>query len=313
MRLPQSVLFLVSTVIAAEALGQERDAQINQARQFQTPSTPAQLRTGHSMGEAPTSEPFTFDDDAFGAQQFLKRQEEPRPFTAFAEVSGFYTDNVALTQRAARADAFLVASFGFNYRRPLSDQFALDAVIRGALFRYDEFHVLDFNSIEAGVGVTWAPKGLGGIAFFSRYHFTELISSQSHHGFFHGHTVSIGAQKVFTLSRAHSIAAGAAAQLGFADPAAAQRDELTVYAGYRLQLTRSVEADAAYRYGYFIYREEGDRRDHNQSLSLALRWSPTAWMALSASSFLGFNHSNSEVFDYRVMNLGGGATINLRF
>ncbi len=74
-----------------------------------------------------------------------------------------------------------------------------------------------------------------------------------------------------------------------------------------------MQADLFYRYGFFNYREEGSRHDHNQTLSLALRYEITHWAAVSGSTFLGLNRSNEAAFDYDVLNAGGGLGLSLRF
>jgi hypothetical protein len=151
-----------------------------------------------------------------------------------------------------------------------------------------------------------------GVDLFLRYNFTDLFSKDGD-SFFQNHTITLGGQKTIPLSRAHAVFAGASAMLGFADPAFSQRDEYSAYAGYHLQATRQLDVDLLYRYGYFVYREEGDRRDHNQAISLGLRFRINDYAALSASSFVGINSSNQDVFDYNVLNGGGGVGLALRF
>lgn len=62
-----------------------------------------------------------------------------------------------------------------------------------------------------------------------------------------------------------------------------------------------------------MYREADDRQDNNHTFSLTLRYAPCEWMTLSATSFLAFNRSNREVFDYEVINLGLGLQFALKF
>ena len=311
----RSVLFglvlITGATIAARA--QTAQTRIEQARQFNAPPTATDSRTREVVSDFPASETIVQADDAFGAQRILKEQERPRFFNAFAEVSAFFTNNVALTDRAREQDAFLVANFGMSYRRPLANNLQFEAVARGALFRYDEFDALDFNSFDAGAGLTWTPPQLKGVALFVRYNFTDLFSDSTGDKFFENHAVAIGAQKVWALSRTHAVFAGASAQFGFADPAEAQRDEYGGYAGYHWQATPALSADLFYRYGYFVYREEGQRRDHNQAFSFGLRYDVTRWMTVSGSSFVGVNRSNVGVFDYEVLNAGGGLGLSLRF
>ena len=69
-----------------------------------------------------------------------------------------------------------------------------------------------------------------------------------------------------------------------------------------------------YRYTYYVYRDGGTGRcDHNQTLSLSVRYDATDWLAFTASGFSTWNHSNQSAFDYGAWNLGGSIGVNARF
>jgi hypothetical protein len=310
-----TVRVLVFTLLAGAAVAraQNREAQIDQSRLLQTPALRAEPDGRSATDGAALSELLVEPDDALGAQRFLKSQQSVRPFAAAAEIFGFKTNNVGLTGTDMQSDEFLVGSVAFSYRTALGQRAAVDFTARASAFRYNEFRVLDFNSIDAGVGITWVPEKLGGVALLARYNFTELFSESDGDGFFKNHTITVGAQKNFVLSRAHYLFAGLSAQAGFADPAAAQRDEYSAYGGYHVDLTQHLEADLSYRYGFFHYREEGSRRDHNQSVTIALKYNVTDWFAVSATTFFGWNRSNRAVFDYDVVNGGVGLGVTARF
>lgn len=309
-RRPPTVILSVLALAALPIAAQE--ARIEQARQFEAQrsaiegrSEGAEISLGPDVTEG-------VEDDSFGVQQFLKRQERLRPFRAFAEVSAFYTDNVALTRDHAIEDAFLVATFGFEYRRAITSRVTFDATAKLAAFRYDEVNALDFNSLDVGSGLSYRPSWLWDTELFARYNFTNLVSAETDDTFFKNHTITFGAQRAFVFGRAHYAFAGASALFGFADPKEAQRNEFSAYAGYHLQATRRFEADLLYRYGYFVYGE-GGRRDHNQTIALSLRYEFTEWFAVFASAYFGINRSNQSVFDYDAGNLGGGLGLSFKF
>ena len=143
---------------------------------------------------------------------------------------------------------FCIATFGFEYRRPLPHGFQIEASLRYTAFRYNEYRQLDFNSVDAGIGLSYHADKLGGIDFFARYKFNELISAETDDVFFTNHTILLGAQKSVPFSQAHYAYFGATGQLGFADPEQSERSELSAYAGYHLQATRNLEVDLLYRY-----------------------------------------------------------------
>lgn len=304
------LVFILLTLALSLVRAQTQEAQIEQARQFELRNlAPASLATTSAPASGASG---GGDNESFGVQQLLRDAERQRLFRAFADVSAFVTNNVALTRREPRSDAFLLATLGFEFRRPLPHGLHLDASLRVATFRYNEFYQLDFTSVDAGLGVSYHTEKLGGLDFFARYNFNELYSVASDEGFFKNHTLTLGVQKAVAFSRAHYAFVGAAGQLGFADPKIAERSELAAFAGYHLQATRHLEADLLYRYAFLFY-SEGDRTDQNQTLSLGLRYRFTDWFSASASAYAGWNRSNEEVFDYNVANGGGGLTLSLQF
>jgi hypothetical protein len=301
------VLSLVSTCGGAVA----QEPRIEQARQFQTARTsPEDL----SSAFAPTTLELSSGEDteSFGIQQILREETKLRYFRIVAEVSAFATNNVALTRTDERRDSFLLATLSLEYRRPLLRGFLLDAALRFSAFRYNRFSQLDFNSVDAGIGLGYHTLKLGGLDFALRYNFNELISAPSGDSFFTNHTITWAVQKAFEFSQAHYAYLGASAQAGFADPTEAERAEFAAFAGYHAQITRSLEADLLYRYGFYPY-SEGGREDHNQTVSVALRYRFTEWASVFASGFVAWNRSNQKVFDYDAANGGVGLTLSLQF
>jgi hypothetical protein len=289
-------------------------SQIEQARQFEIPISRVET-TAKPKSDSSEIEAFDAEfDDAFGAQVILKENAVVRAFTGWAEVSGFYTNNVALTRRGAVDDTFLTNTFGLSYRKVLKPTIAFDATIRGTLYRYNRFNELDFQSLDPSLTLTWAPEKIPNTAFFVRYGFNQLTSASSGDEFFNNHQIAIGVQKVWQLSRAHSVFAGAQAQWTWADPTDSQRDEYSVFVGYHADIARDFGVDLNYRFAYFDYREsEVGRADKNQSLTLALRYSLEEWLSVSASSFWTTNKSNFDVFGYDAWNLGGGIGLQAKF
>jgi hypothetical protein len=298
-------------LLAGVAVAWSQEPRIEQARQFQA-------QTSGLTSPVETAGPTSFqtvqgvDSESFGVQQMLRESERLRLFRAFADVSAFVTNNVALTRTDPVTDSFLIATFGFELRRPLPRGFQIESTLRVATFRYNEFRQLDFNSVDVGGGVSYHSERLGGIDLFARYNFNALIGAEADEAFFKNHTVTVGAQKAVPFSQAHYAFFGVAGQLGFADPKVAERSELSAFAGYHLQATRNLQADLLYRYAHLIY-SEGGRIDRNQTVSLALRYRLTDWLTASASVFVGRNQSNQEVFDYDLANGGGGLTLSIQF
>ena len=288
-------------------------AQIELWRLSGRPPPTLEVDSETSAAALPDLQRAETEDDAFGAQVILKRQDTPKRFSMFVESSGSFTNNVALVHRDRQRDRFVVASSGAAFTERFGYHLRFDANVRASLYRYDKFRELDFQSVDASGGLTWSPPPLHGAEANLRYTFTDLTTAKSGDEFYKNHAVLLGLQKVVPFSRAHAAYFGASAQWSWADPVAAQRDEYVVFAGYHLQAMRQLDADVLYRYGRYGYSAGTGRWDNNHTLSATLRYTPCEWAALSLTSFIGFNRSNRREFDYAVWNGGLSLQLSVRF
>lgn len=312
----RSLLFGTISLLAISPLPRAQTPlppQIEMSQQFVATPEPIDLQGQRNAPQAADFGAAGTDDDSFGTQTFLKREEKPQPFAAFAEIGAFVTNNVALTKRDPQEDAFLVVTTGAAFARRLSRNLGFNLGVRAAAYRYDKFPALNFQSLDLSAGLGWTPPQLRGAEVYLRYTFTDLTSEDGWQEFYKNQAILIGAQKVVPLTRAQAVYVGASAQWSFAEPQPAGRDEYVAYAGYRAQLTRRLDADLYYRYGRYIYRAGEGRKDHNQTLSLTLHYVPAPWLSFSAAGFLGVNRSNQSTFDYEAGNLGVGAQTAIRF
>jgi hypothetical protein len=304
-----AILPLLSPGLRAQGL----PAQIEQARQLSATPLTADPGTDPAVVDFPSATPAASDDDSFGAQLILKRQERPQPFSSFAEISAFATNNVALTRRDTHGDSFLVAGAGAAFSQRFAYDLRVDAGVRSSLFRYGEYRELDFQSIDAGAGITWSPPLLQGAELTLHYTFTDLSTAERIREFYTNHAILLGVQKVIPFARAHGIYFGATAQWSCADPKEAGRDEYAAFLGYRAQLTRHFDAELSYRYARYVYRDGDGREDDNHALSLAVHFVPVEWLSLAATTLLSANRSNRSVFDYDVANAGAGLQLSIKF
>ena len=302
---------VVAPLLCAHA--QLAPVQREYARQFQGPPGTVDRQGQRNAPDVSRFDGTAIEDDAFGEQVILKRQETPRPFNAFAEIGAFVTNNVALAKRDAQEDHFLVATTAVGFAHPVTRCIRFTAGAQASVYRYNEFRELDFQSTDLSAGVTWTAPVLGGVDVSARYTFSDLTTAERTREFYKNHAILLGVQKTIPFSRAQLVYFGGSSQWSFADPKPAGRDEYAGYAGYRAQLTRRIDADLYYRFGHYVYRYGGGRRDENHTLSLSLHYRPTEWILFSASSFLGANRSNRAAFDYDVMNAGVGVQCAVQF
>lgn len=289
---------------------QEAVSTLDRARLFQpAPSepVPAVDANGNATGSVEQDE-----DDSFGAQMILKDQPRIRAFTLSGGGSIYFTDNVALTRSDKQADVFAVLNAAGSWIRPLRPGLDLAVGAQAATFRYDRSSALDFENLGGGVSLSWSPARWSGVNISGRYEFTELLNRHGNE-ILRDHQLALGAQKVFVLGRAHAVTAGALGSVGFTTPSAAQRDQVGLFAGYQLQLTRGLTTDLFYRVAGQFYRE-GDRIDLNQTFSWNLRYRLGNWGEANVNFTYGGNRSNNTaVFDYDAASTGGGLGLTTRF
>ena len=271
--------------LSLSASGQIADIAIEQSRQFARPPLVVDGATSPGPVDFPELPSAETGDDAFGAQVIMKEQPRVKPFTAFTEVAAFFTNNVGLAKRAQEQDGFMIASLGAAYSRSLPKNLHLDLGVRSSAFRYAEYRELDFQSVDASIGLAWPPPVFRGTELLLRYTFTDLTTAEHGFEFFKNHAILAGAQKAVSISRAQIAYGGVSAQWSWADPKEAGRDEYSAYLGTRVQATRNIDVDLFYRYGRFVYREAAGRQDGNHSISLTARYAPAAWFSMSASTF----------------------------
>ena len=283
----------------------QNDPAIEQARLFQRPAAVTNsgvTADGMALGEATPS-----TDDSFGDQVILKSQPRPRLFTLTGDATIFYTDNVALTRRGTRDDTFFVIHAGGSWTPHLGPN--LDGQIGASVstFRYNDTSALDFTNLGFGTGLFWNPPSLHGIGVFARYDFIELLNRHGNE-ILQDHEFTLGAQKVFALGRSHAITIGGTAMAGISDPRPAQRDQVGMFVGYQLQLTRTLDTEISYRPAVHFYNSNG-RVDLNQVVSWNLRYRITPWAEANGFLSFGSNRSDRSVFDYDVFTAGAGVAV----
>ena len=302
----------ILVLLTPTLLAQTRLPQREQTEQIRTPklALDQQWRSAKIGGFGPSES--TRNDDAFGAQVILKDRPDTRAFQAYLETAAFYTDNVALSRQDKQGDSFLNSTLALGWRRSLTDRLSASITGRYGIFRYNQFSVLDFQSLN--VDATIGYRLPGQVDLFTGYGYAQYTTREDHREFYREHGWNVGVQRVFQLSRAHYIVAGLSAQWTWAEPESAQRDRYSAFVGYHLQATEKLSGDLIYRYSYYDYRDAGEGRgDSNHSLALALRYDLAEWIAITGTIQGTWNRGNNSFFDYDAMNVGGSVGLNARF
>lgn len=308
--LARSLTIGMYLLVAAAARGQTNPS-VETSRLFERSAPPTAGQITPDGMALPQGEATTSEDESFGAQQILKTQEKIPDFMLGGSISGFYTNNVALTRSHTISDSFLVGAAVFNWTPHINPTLQFEFGAGVSFFRYWDTTSLDFENIGTGVGLLWTPPNFWGIAILGRYDFTELLDTGSNE-ILQDHEFSVALQKLIVLGRSHSLTVGLIGSAGISDPFAEQRDQIGFAVGYHLQLTRHLGSDLGYRLSGYFYNE-GGRTDLNQVFSLGLHYYITPWASVDGFLTGAVNSSNKSPFSYDVISTGGGAGLTVRF
>jgi hypothetical protein len=267
--------------------------------------------TSRTVGMAAFSDDAITSDD-LGQQWVLKENEPPKNFAASVELSAYHTSNVALTAKNELDDSYLVGQVAASWQHAVSSTANFDLSLQQAFFRYSEFTELNFDSLNLGFGLTWQMPRLADITGYARYNHNRLTSENFGTELYTSHSILVGAQKVFQLTRADSFFVGVSAQWNFADPSDLERREYGIYGGYGIAITRSLSADAVYRASLYDYHR-ASRLDLNQSLAVTFRWKPVEYFTVNAALSGVLNRSEEAAFDYDLLNAGLSLSATYRF
>ena len=261
----------------------------------------------------PGTEPEGMQADAdLGEQWVMKKNQKTLPFNVFADATVFHTSNVALSHSLELSDWFLVTTVGASYSRPFANIWNLNLFVSDSFFRYNKFSELDFNSLNAGAGISVQVHRLWDTIWSLQYSVNILNGRSSVGQLFNGHSFNLGASKSIRFSSADSLIYGLGGALNIADPSSLNRADLGGFATYTVALTRHLSVGGTIRESMLKYTD-GSRRDFSSSLALSGRYIVNKWFSLSATAAGTYNQSNEPVFEYKVFNFGLGLSGNIQF
>jgi hypothetical protein len=284
-----------------------QQVQIFSTRSDQNRASEERIGTG---AELPAGEEAAADAD-LGEQWMFKPNAPLQPWSAHADLSGFYTTNAALASSGAKSDRFLVADVGVGYGRPIAPNWAFAANVQQGLFRYDDFTALDFDSLTGNVGVSYHARELADVLFSLHYGINRITRATFEDQLFLGNSINLNATKLIKITTADTVEFTGGLGYTFADPDELQRAEFRLSVGYALRVTRALTATAVARTELFQY--SNDRQDFLQSVALGARYDFTKWISASASASVANNISNRNEFDYGVFNGGLTASAHIQF
>jgi len=318
-----AVVILV-LMLAAAGPPARAQARVDVARQSSTESQLATPRGQEGAGGALTGEvaPPMEGDDEFGVQRILYRRSNWEPFAVSLDFGVHYTDNVALVDRAEEGDTFFRSAFRASYTPQLKGGWFFTASAGTEVYRYDDASFFDFDLLSFDTGFLYATPQQGTIfdpvfgdvvahVLYRYYRISEPWEWGNQD--FDNHSLAVGAQKTWRISRGHQAWIGLNADWSLeASDAAPRRDEYSATAGYRIKWTSAIETSLLYRAAYYDYDSFG-RDDVNQIVAFDLSWRLTDWLTAVASVSAVFNDSDTDVFDYDALTTGATLSFAVRW
>ncbi len=252
-------------------------------------------------------------DDDIGQQLILKDSERERWLNAQLSTAIFWTDNPANLASGAEDDVFSATQLSVGAQPRLAERLYLDAYISQQVFRYDEFDILNYEYLQASLGMIYLEPRLWDSVLFAQGQFGRTTANDFDEDVFNSFSLLAGIQKTLVFDRRNSLYLNL---MGDWDVAGNVDDfehaEYIADISYRFKIMRDLIFSVSYRFTWFDYYNL-DRSDALNIIGVYLNWSPRKWLNVYAGCTFNFNDSDIDVFDYDAANLGGGVGAQLRF
>ena len=308
--IPITFFFLVSVAgsISAQTSAADRARLLQSQATIQT--TPAGASPEGVTQNYAAASP---NDTDLGEQAILKRVEKYDAFTFEAGVPIYYTSNVALVEHHKMSDVIISPVVGITYSPRFEKTLYGEFTLRQQFFYYDDFTSFNFASFDAIAGVVYFVPTLHNMVLRANLDYNRLTPTDSFDDFFSNVGLNLNAEIPFPIARAQQISVGATASISvYATPSEPQRNDLGVYVGYAVNLSRNFYLNAS---GNLVVRpyDAGGRTDVSEVLSLSANYHIRDWLIVSLLSSFVANQSNHDVFKYEVFNGGGGIGVSVKF
>lgn len=257
--------------------------------------------------------PPTPGDEDIGQQLILKSVPKNRWFRAYADMFGYWTNNVANLSAGEEEDWFWGGRIGFGYQPRLAKKLFADFDFQQQLYRYDRFDVLDFESLDAAAALIYIEPRLANALFFVQYDYNRITNDDFGEDLLNSHSIRAGVQKVILFNRRNSLHINLMGDWDIdTDLDELDRHEYVGDLIYRFKIMRDLVFALSYRYTWYDYQQV-DRSDSLHLAGASLTWSPRKWLDVYASANYSINESDVDVFDYETALTGGGVGVRIRF
>jgi len=252
-------------------------------------------------------------DDDIGQQLILKDAEKERWLNAQADTFTFWADNPANLSKGGDEDVFWGGQVSLGAQPRLAERLYLDAFVSQQMYRYDNNSFLDYEYLQASLGLIYSEPRLSDSILFLQGQFGRTTGDNFGNGSLNSFSILSGIQKTVLFDRRNSLYLNLMGDWDVAsDVNNLEHAEYIADLTYRFKIMRDLVLSASYRFTLFDYYNV-DRTDGLNILGLYLNYAPYKWMNVYAGGTFNLNDSNIDAFDYNATNLGGGVGIQIHF
>jgi hypothetical protein len=252
-------------------------------------------------------------DDDIGQQLILKDSERERWLNAQADTFLFWADNPANLSHGGDEDVFWGSQVSLGAQPRLAERLYLDAFVSQQLYRYSENSFLDYEYLQASLGLIYLEPRLADSIIFAQGQFGRTTSDNFGQGVLNTFSLISGIQKTILFDHRNSLYVNLMGDWDVAtDVDNLEHAEYIADMTYRYKIMRDLVLSVSYRFTWFDYYNV-DRSDLLNVAGVYLTYSPYKWLNIYAGGTFNVNDSNLDTFDYNATNLGGGVGIQIRF
>ena len=265
------------------------------------------------LGNENNFAPESTGDDDIGQQLILRDSERERWLSVQLDTFSFWADNPANLSKGGDEDFFWGTQLGVGAQPRLADRLYLDAYLSQQLYRYQENSLLDYEYLQANLGLVYLEPRLADSIIFAQGQFGRTTSDDFGQDVLNGFSILAGIQKTILFDRRNSLYLNLMGDWDVASDAdRLEHSEYIADLTYRFKIMRDLVLSASYRFTWFDYHQV-DRSDALNIIGIYLTYSPRKWLNMYVGGTFNINESDVDVFDYHATNLGGGLGVQIRF
>lgn len=264
---------------------------------------------GETEASALGQAPYSAADSDLGVQEILAERAEREPVIVDLGRSILFTDAAPSGNSATDRSSWVFASSASIAWRPhLGQGWFADLGLNYDLIRYDRTNAIDYENMNARVGVFRVIPELDDTVVFARYEYQRITSNSLMEGDYNAQRIRAGLQKtLWSAPRQQLVGSISGAYEWSARPESLRRNEFAGELVYRHSITDSLYAFASGKVSRFDFDQLG-REDWTYGFSTGLVWQINEHLSASASLIFDKNESNTlgSINEYEAWSGGLG-------